>query len=123
MVIRSATLFCIVFCLTGIVYSQTPSSIVEDEPSPCQSPILLKAQTQGLKSLKPDEIVEYWVRSWQCKRYAKRVGQDINLGYLQKQKQEEYYRESKELSGLGSCFTTVIIITVLYSYVSFALLN
>ncbi|MCH8011045.1 MAG: hypothetical protein IIA61_03705 [Candidatus Marinimicrobia bacterium] len=123
MVIRPVTLFCIVFCLTGVGYSQTPSSSLEDEPNPCQSPVLQKAQTQGLKSLKPDEIVEYWIRNWQCKRYAKRVGQDINLGYLQKQKQEEYYREAKELSGLGSCFTTVIIITILYSFVSFALLN
>ncbi len=82
----------------------------------CEHPVLQKALIQGLNSLSPVEIPQYWLKSWQCKQYAKKMGKEIDFKTLYEQKELENYREAEEISGIGSSCAIVISIILFYSY-------
>lgn len=84
--------------------------------TPCEHSVLQKAQIQGLNSLSPVEIPQYWIRLWQCKQYTKKMGKEVDFKTLYEQKELENYREAEEISGIGSSYAIVITIILFYSY-------
>jgi len=89
----------------------------ESRPTtPCDHPIIKKARTEGLNSLTFKESLQFVYRAIQCKRYAKKTGEEIDFRSLFKQKQKQNFEEARQLSGVGTCCLIVTVLIVFYSY-------
>ena len=113
MVILKSTLP-IFFLVLSNLSAQSPIN----EPVPCHHPVLDKAQSSGLISLSAKEIPKFWVEYIKCIRTDDPKKDDLYLKQLLEDKRIRHYNESHKLSGIGTSFTVLTSLALIYSYLS-----
>lgn len=85
----------------------------------CGHPIIKKAQEKGLNSLSVKQIPLFWMAVVRCKLKTRKTDEKVEFGHLFRQKQNENFENSREISGPGTCVLTVAGVTLLYYYVGY----
>ena len=98
-------------------FAQTDNGVKVD--SPCEHPVIKKAQIEGLNSLKISEIPKFWFMAFRCKRHAKKSGEEVDLRSLFEEKKQQNYEKAHHISGLGTCCLVMTVFIVFYSYVGY----
>jgi len=109
----------LVVILFSWTFAQTEKAIKPDNP--CDHPVIKKAQTEGLNSLSILEIPQFLLATIQCKRHAKKTGEKVDFDSLYKQKNQQNYETSQQLSGIGTCCLVVTALITFYSFVGYML--
>ena len=104
----------IFFLVLSNLSAQTPIN----EPVPCHHPVLDKIQTKGLISLSAKEIPTFWIEYIKCVRSDNLEKETFNLKQLLEDKRVHNYNESNKLSGIGTSFTVLTSLALIYSYLS-----
>lgn len=111
----------IVSAIPAVMVAQTLEGTAPTLRDPCEHPVMAKARSEGLNALSASEVPEFLYWSWRCKRLARKEDRSVDFGQLYREKWEENYKESQEISGLGAAVLTGAVLILFYSYTAFLL--